>query len=162
VSERIVIPRWEDFQHYGNRDPVWIKNHTRLLSKDEYLELTFHQRGVLHGLWMEYARARRQLTGSTSAISRRLGGRVTRATLEALNHAGFVDILASELLAERYHDASLEEKREEKELRPQEPKGPKGPALHLVKDEESIDGLERLGTSPAFREVLDDIKRRAQ
>ncbi len=111
----IVIPRWDGptgFQHYSDRDPKWIKNYRDLLSKDEYLELTFVQRGILHGLWLEYAAANRQLRDSTLTLSRRLGGRVTRASLDALNHAGFIEYSASRPLATRYQAASLEEETE--------------------------------------------------
>lgn len=128
VDVWIEIPEWRRFQHYRDRNPNWIKNYPELLSKDEYLALSFHARGVLHGLWMEYARsngqlrggtvadsrqlrdgivaAPRQLRGSFSAISRQLGGRVTAATLVSLNHAGFIRFSASKPLASRYQAAS--------------------------------------------------------
>lgn len=110
----IVIPRWDGadgFQHYSNRDPVWIKNYTRLLHSDEYMGLTLHQRGVLHGLWITYAASGRQIRDSTATVSRQLGHRVSRATLDALNHAGFIEYSASKPLAACYP-------REEKEKEP--------------------------------------------
>lgn len=119
----IYIPHWfkdlEDprehpgFQHYGERDPIWIKNYTRLLSDQAYLDLTWPQTGVLHALWLEYARSGRQLPGDTAALSRRFGKRVPSATLESLNHAGFIVVSASTPLASRYHAASAEKSREE-------------------------------------------------
>jgi len=118
MSERwIVIPNWDGstgFQHYKDRTPRWIKNYTELMSDDAYLGLTLHQRGVLHGLWLEYAAARRQIPDSTLAITRRLGDRVTRATLDALNHAGFITYSASKPLAQPEQPASPEKSREEK------------------------------------------------
>lgn len=112
----IVVIGWERFQHYqgGPRAdrPPWIKTYVALLHDDAYLRLTLHQRGVLHGLWLEYATARRQLPDSTATISRRLGERVTRATLDALNHAGFITFSASKPLAARYQDASPERERD--------------------------------------------------
>lgn len=118
----IVIPNWDSneenghqgFQHYKDRDPYFIKNYRSLLSKDEYLELTFHQRGVLHGLWLEYAASNRQIRDSTLTVTRRLGQRVTRTTLDALNHAGFIAYSASRPLAPRY---PREEKEKEKKER---------------------------------------------
>lgn len=95
----IVIPRWDDFQHYSTRDPVWIKNHRRLLHDDAYRALTLPQRGVLHGLWLLYAASGREIRDSTLSVSRQLGGRVSRATLEALNDAGFIEFSASKPLA---------------------------------------------------------------
>lgn len=108
----IVIPNWDEFQHYPNRDPIWIKNYRRLTSDDAYRNLTFVQRGILHGLWLEYAASNRQIRDSTLTVTRRLGQRVTRASLDALNHAGFIHFSASKPLAPCYHSrASREEKR---------------------------------------------------
>lgn len=117
----IVIPRWDGpdgFQHYKNREPTWIKNYTRLLNDEEYRSLTMHQRGVLHGLWLEYAASNRQIPDSTLSITRRLGERVTRATLEALNHAGFIQFSASKPLATRYQAASTEAEVDKEKERP--------------------------------------------
>jgi hypothetical protein len=121
MSERwIVIPNWEKLQHYGNRrDPPWFKTYISILHDDAYLNLTGHQRGTLHGLWAIYAASHRQLRDSTTTISRQLNMRVTRATLDALSHAGLIQFSASAPLAARYHDASpravarVEESREE-------------------------------------------------
>lgn len=75
--------------------PPWIKNLTRLLSDEAYLGLTPNRRALLHGLWLEYARTRRQLPGNTASLSRRLAMKVTSRDLEALNHAGFLTFSAS-------------------------------------------------------------------
>jgi hypothetical protein len=120
----IWIPNWDGpdgFQHYRNRDPIWIKNYTRLLSHDAYMDLSFTRRGILHGIWMEYASSARRLRGDTLTLTRRLGQKVSRRDLESLNHAGFIELLASNVLAERLQDASPHarprprERREEKE-----------------------------------------------
>ena len=94
----IVIPRWDEFQHRDmarSSVPPWIKLYTKLMSDDEFLGLSFHLRGLLVSLWLEYAAARRQLSGSTVALTRRLGQRVTVRDLESLNHAGFIEVSAS-------------------------------------------------------------------
>ena len=107
-----MIPRWDGpdgFQHYKDREPTWIKVYTRLLNDESYLRLTWVQRGVLHGLWMEYARSNRQIPDSTLSVTRRLGERVTRATLTALNHAGFIEFSASKPLARPEQTASPEQ-----------------------------------------------------
>lgn len=125
----IYIPNWsgpKGFQHYKDRDPKWIKNYTRLLSHDAYADLTFHQRGILHGLWMEYARSTRQLRGSTLTLTRRLGQRVTTRDLEALNQAGFIRLVASSALAELYGNACLEVETEKEEEPPLPPQGGNG------------------------------------
>lgn len=102
MSERyIVIPRWEDFQHYRDRDPIWVKVYTRLQSDDAFRDLTFHQRGVLVSLWIEYARSGRQLRDNTATLTRQLGHRVLRRDIEALTYAGFLTFSASAPLAQR-------------------------------------------------------------
>lgn len=109
----IIIPRWDSpdgFQHYKDRDPKWIKVYTRLLDDDSYLSLTVTQRAVLHGLWLMYAKSAGKVPENTSKLSRRLGIRVTKRTLDALNQAGFIEFS----LAEPEQVVSLEKRREEK------------------------------------------------
>ena len=94
----IVVRNWDKFQHRDmarSTVPPWIKNYTELLHDDDYLQLTGHARAVLHGLWLEYASTRRRLRLDTLSLSRRLGLRVSMRTLEALNHAGFIEFSAS-------------------------------------------------------------------
>ena len=112
TNERwIVVRNWTRFQHYKGRRPSWIKTYVELLDDVEYLRLTGIQRATLHGLWLWYA----QLNGGRDGedieptwiplrlemINRKLGLSVKMATIEALNHAGFIDILASNPLAKR-------------------------------------------------------------
>lgn len=104
----IEIPRWNEFQHYSSRDPIWIKAYTRLLSDDKYLSLSAPQRALLHGLWILYAKSNRKVLANTSKLSRKLELRVTKRTLESLRDAGFIEILASSLLAQRREEESRE------------------------------------------------------
>jgi hypothetical protein len=129
-DEYIWIRNWDRFQHYHDRNPPWIKNYVELLHSAEYRGLSAATRGVLHGLWLEYAAARggepeappgdggetvgvprrdggetvgvpRGLPRDTAELTRRLGVRVTERTLTSLNHAGFIEFSASNLLALR-------------------------------------------------------------
>ena len=111
----IIVPNWfgqddpsEGLQHYKDREPKWIKNYRRLLSKDEYRDLSGHCRGILHGLWLEYASTDGRLRADSSSLSSRLGLRVNSSHLESLNHAGFIRFSASKPLALSEHNASLE------------------------------------------------------
>jgi hypothetical protein len=96
----IIIPGWDTFQHYKDKDPGWIKAYTSLLHKDEYLRLTGHQRGVLHGLWLAYASAHCQLRLDTASLTRQLALRVSSATLEALTNAGFIEVSSRRRIAQ--------------------------------------------------------------
>lgn len=111
----ITIVGWDEFQHYKERDPIWIKNYVRLLRQDEYMDLTPHRRALLHGLWLLYAIKRQALRHHTATLSRELGMRVMTADLEALKQAGFIAFSASKPLAKRYQ-AARPEKEVEKEV----------------------------------------------
>ena len=104
----ISVRNWRRFQHYdpAKRQPPWIKLYTELLADPAWLDLSGNDRAVLCCLWLEYASSRCRLRADTRSLTRQLNLRVTSATLERLNHAGFIAIVASKTLAEGYHDAS--------------------------------------------------------
>lgn len=121
----IVVPNWGDFQHYKDRDPTWIKFYTRLMSDAEYMRLSFRLRGILGGIWLLYAASDGQVLGSSPAqLGRMIGGEEVRTRdIEALVHAGFIQLSASKPLALRYQVASPEkeaEPEEEKEELPEQ------------------------------------------
>jgi len=138
----IWIPNWDGpdgFQHYRDRDPVWIKNYTRLLSKDEYLKLSSRRRGILHGVWLLYANSNRTLAGDTRSLSRRLSVRVLNSDLEALSEAGFLEVVASDVLAQRYQAASnplaLTRVKEETEVEKEQPVPVPVPVVEVPSDD---------------------------
>jgi hypothetical protein len=109
MSERYIwIPRWDEFQHYKDRQPPWIKVYTRLLHDDDYLNLSGHRRSILHGLWLVFASSSRRVRLDSRSLSARLQIRITSEDLKALNRAGFVEVVASRTLAERLQDARPE------------------------------------------------------
>ena len=87
----IVVRNWQRFQHYKDRDPYFIKLYTELQHDENWLRLSGHQRAVLVGIWLEYASSRCQLPLDTASLTRRLALRVSSRTLEALNHAGWIE-----------------------------------------------------------------------
>jgi hypothetical protein len=94
----LEIPDWSRFRHYTSRRQRWIKVQTSLLSDDNYLRLTPHQRGVLQGLWLLCAKTDGRVRVSTSRLGRELGFPINTRTLEALSQAGFVRLSASDAL----------------------------------------------------------------
>lgn len=138
----IAIRRWNDFQHYGNRPPVWIKNYVKLLRDDAYLELSANARAVLHGLWILAAANGGYVPENTATLSRQLNLRVLRSTLESLNHAGFLELGASKPLAQK-----REEKLEPPQTPPTPPRAPQGPSEARWNDPSTTcsDCGERLG-----------------
>lgn len=117
MTRYIEIRNWEKFQHAdatkrGN-DPKWIKIFTRLHSDDEFLALTGHQRAVLIGLWLEYARSGRHLILSTRSLSARLHLRVMSRDIAAIETHGFITIRHDSVQTA----SSLDKRREEEEER---------------------------------------------
>jgi hypothetical protein len=112
VTRYIHIARWNEFQHYKDRDPKWIKVYTRINRDDNFLSLTGHRRAILLGLWLERAVSHSSLRLDTRMLTRRLQLRVTVSDIEALNHAGFITISASETVRKRKRNASPEEETE--------------------------------------------------
>lgn len=153
-AQYIHIDRWNDFQHYAKRRPVWIKNYTRLIRSDAYRGLTAAQRGLLHGLWMEYAETctcdkdDRDLSCTCLGLdlhqlNSRLGLASKMADYKALNHAGFITFFASALIARRYHVASTETEKEK------EPPNPLPESIELVfREWASATGHERCKLTP--------------
>ncbi len=120
----IHVCRWEEFQHYKDRDPRWIKSYTRLLGDWNYLRLSLRLRGLLHGIWLLYAASGRELGASPAQLGRMLGDDTVRMRdLESLSHAGFIVLSASKSLAPRYPRSREEADREEdlKKSQNQEP-----------------------------------------
>lgn len=97
----IHIPRWDEFQHYKKRDPPWIKDYRSQIDNARYLELTLAQRGLLHDLRLLYLVMHGELPASRTFIATRLRCKTDKRSFDALNHAGFIDISASTVLAQR-------------------------------------------------------------
>jgi hypothetical protein len=109
----IVIHNWPAHQHYKDRDPNWIKDYVSQLAHDDYRQLSFHLRGILENLRLAYASSNGRLPADTRYLTRQLGNRVMTRDLEALNHAGFIEIVASRPLAlARSREKRREEKKE--------------------------------------------------
>jgi hypothetical protein len=90
----IVVPNWDKFQHYKDRDPPWIKLYRDLLHKDEWLDLPLAARGLLTGIWLAYAEWNGRLR--VSDLRTVMGHtRDTHGTLQRLVDAGFVEVRAS-------------------------------------------------------------------
>lgn len=117
------IHNWERHQHYKHRRPPWIKDYIEQLQNDDYLSLTLAERGLLQGLRLHYAdiqhtpNLRRGFALTTSRLTSILAVRVTNVQLASLNHAGFVDFSASNVLAPLVLPASATAPTEDREQR---------------------------------------------
>ena len=107
-----MIPGWEKFQHYKNRNPPWVKLYTELNRRDEWRALRLSDRGLICSLWSEWGAANGHLRAET--LSSRLGQRVDSRALVRLSDAGFLIISASETASNPClapEEKNLEEKR---------------------------------------------------
>ena len=48
----LTVKNWKDFQHYGKRNPPWIKLHRSLLDDYAFCELPDQAKGHLMLLWL--------------------------------------------------------------------------------------------------------------
>lgn len=109
---------WNEFQHYKDRPPVWIKLHKKLLDDRVFLRLPDASRALAPLLWLLASESPDGIiVDYLEEIPFRL--RMTEKKVEeALNpliQAGyfFVEEAASNALAEPEREASLEKRREE-------------------------------------------------
>ena len=108
----IVIPGWSKFQHYpDNRGIVWVKDYLDQLDRDDYMDLTLAERGLLADLRKLFARRRGLVHADAKLLSRALTVRVTQKHLDSLNDAGFIQIVASKPLAQKRSKKREEKKR---------------------------------------------------
>jgi hypothetical protein len=110
----IVIPNWDRFQHYKDRDPTWIKDYVSQLDDDDWLSLSLTERGALQVLRLLYARADGKLLTSRAAEAINFRGAHVARILERLNETGLLELRASKPLALA---RSREKRREEKKDR---------------------------------------------
>jgi hypothetical protein len=164
----IVVPNWDKFQHYPDRDPLWIKVYTELNSNPEWRELTVSERGVLVTVWTEYARTRGQL--SVREVMRLCGKSARSKHLTSLNHAGFIHFSASKPLA-LARSREKKEKREEKKARVRAPASDersRAPAQEPDRDAalaEAFDiaaGWDGPQDTIAFEDAIDQVARKHQ
>jgi hypothetical protein len=97
MDQWIIIPNWDRYQHYKDRDPTWIKVYTELAHNPDWIALTLPQRGLIVTVWLLYARGNGQLRAEDVRITGHI--RSLHAQLETLNDAGFLQLSASRPLA---------------------------------------------------------------
>ena len=50
--EYLKVKNWEEYQHYKDRNPPWIKLHVRILKDRKFISLSSASRGLLMQLWI--------------------------------------------------------------------------------------------------------------
>ena len=122
MSEQwIVIPNWEKFQHYKDRDPSWIKLYTELEHRDDWLHLTLAERGLLVCIWIEYTLRNGELRSAD--LPSFVLQKIPRRSLDSLQAAGFIEVSASKPSRARAGARSREEETETETPKPPSEKG---------------------------------------
>lgn len=111
---RWIRPRdWNRTQTYKRSSPRWIKTYASRVLDDSYRALSPLERAALHGLELLYAITGTPVRLDVKSLNSKLGLRTYLATWEALNHAGFVDLMDS--LTVPPEQSRAEQSKEERE-----------------------------------------------
>lgn len=166
---KIRPKNWDDFQHYKDRRPTWIKLHRTLLDDYDFHSLPVASRALAPMLWLlagDYEEAKIPLDYSMLAFRFRMSQRDLEQAIKPLIDKGFFNLYddASGLLAECLPREETEKSREEKEKR----KAPGLSASDLVnmgvdsQVAEDFLAVRKAKKAPLTMTALDGIKREAE
>ncbi len=123
----LKVKNWEEFQHYKDRNPPWIKLHRALLDNYEFCALTDAQKAHLILIWIHASQNEGTVPNDSRFLERKLS--CTDLDVSVFVKAGFLYELqdASSALAESKQDAPmsvrLEEERRVREEKSNNPNG---------------------------------------
>jgi hypothetical protein len=83
------VKNWDEFQHYKDRNPPWIKLHNHLLDDYEFEMLGDAAKGHLLCIWMLASRTKNEMPFDDKWITKKIGAS-NKVNLEALVDAGFL------------------------------------------------------------------------
>lgn len=113
MSGFFSIKNWDQYQHYKDRDPTWIKLYNRLLDNYDFGLLPDASKWHLIGTFLLASRYKNKIPADAGWVAKKIGATQT-VDLTLLENAGFIEINHSctTLLAEPYQDA-IPEKEEQ-------------------------------------------------
>ncbi len=89
MKKYFKVKNWDDFQHYKDRNPPWIKLHNHLLDDYDFECLSDAAKGHLLCIWMLASRTKNSMPFDTSWISKKIGSS-SKVNLTALIESGFL------------------------------------------------------------------------
>jgi hypothetical protein len=112
---KFKVKGWEEFQHYKDRNPPWIKLHNQLLDDYDFEVLGDAAKGHLLCIWMLASRTNNDMMFDSKWIARKIGAS-SKVDLDLLLESGFIELQEAEHSASKLqHDSKvsvpLEEKR---------------------------------------------------
>jgi hypothetical protein len=106
------VTNWDQYQHYKDRDPTWIKLYARLLDDYEFATLPDNSKWHLIGIFLLASKQGNRIPGDPRWVRKKIAAR-TRVDLEALRCAGFIAEDAGTPLADCAQGASPEKETEQ-------------------------------------------------
>lgn len=89
MADYLVVKNWEQFQHYADRSPPWIKLHRGILDDYEFSSLPDASKAHLMMIWLLASAKDGRIPSDPAWLSRRLATTET-IDLDALVQAGFL------------------------------------------------------------------------
>ena len=83
------VKNWDEFQHYKDRNPPWIKLHNHLLDDYEFEMLGDSAKGHLLCIWMLASRTKNEMPFDERWITKKIGAS-SKVNLQDLVNAGFI------------------------------------------------------------------------
>jgi len=87
----LKVKNWEDFQHYKDRDPKWIKLYRSLLDNYEYSLLSDAEKSHIIGIWLLAAKMGNKIPADPKWIQARIGA-TTKINIEKLKTLNFIEL----------------------------------------------------------------------
>lgn len=85
----LAVKNFHDYQHYRDRNPVWIKLYNRVMDDDAFLALPDAARGHLMLIWLLASRRNNKIPADAKLIAKAIQA-TGRVNLTALIEAGFL------------------------------------------------------------------------
>lgn len=89
MKSTFSVKGWDEFQHYKDRNPPWIKLHNHLLDDYEFECLGDAAKGHLLCIWMLASRTKNEMPFDEKWITKKIGAS-TKVNLQALVDAEFL------------------------------------------------------------------------
>jgi hypothetical protein len=128
MKQTLSVKNWDEFQHYKDRNPPWIKLHNTLLEDYDFECLQDASKGHLLCIWMLASRTGNQIPNDAAWIGRKIGAS-SPVDIDELLSSGFLVLnqplqeeeqAASKPLADCEQDAIPEQSRAEGETEGEE------------------------------------------
>lgn len=91
MKSYLSIPNWEEFQHYKDRNPPWIKLHNQLLENYDFECLPDASKAHLLCIWLLASRTENKFINDSRWIGRKIGAN-TEVDTKVLVDSGFLQL----------------------------------------------------------------------